>query len=81
MDGSEWGTNNAFSISPNPVNDRLTVITSEELAQISIYNLHGQCVLQTSELDINVAHLPSGVYMLQAVTNEGQSLQNKFIKR
>lgn len=78
---SEWGTNNVFSISPNPVNDILNVTTNEELAQISIYILHGQCVLQTRELNINVAHLPAGVYMLQAVTIKGQSLQSKFIKR
>ena len=73
--------NHHFLVSPNPVNDILTITTNEELAQISIYNLHGQCVLQTRELNINVAHLPAGVYMLQAVTIEGQSLQSKFIKR
>ena len=79
--GSEWGTNNMFSIKPNPVSDILTITSSEELAQIRIYNLHGQCVLQTWDLNINVSHLPSGVYMLRAVTIEGEPLQSKFIKR
>lgn len=79
--GSEWGTNDTFFVSPNPVNDILTITSSEELAQIRIYNLNGQCVLQTEELKINVSHLPSGVYMLRAVTLEGKPLQSKFIKR
>lgn len=70
-----------LSISPNPVREILTVITNEELKFIELYNVNGQCVLQTKELEINVVHLPAGVYILCAMTKEGQLLQSKFIKQ
>lgn len=74
-------SNVSFYITPNPVNDILTIISDKELSEISIYNMNGQCVLQTKELSINVVHLPSGIYMVRAMTDEGQLLQSKFIKR
>lgn len=70
-----------LSISPNPVRETLTVKTNEELKFIELYNINGQRVLQTSELEIEVANLPAGVYMLRAVTTDGQIYQDKFLKQ
>ena len=71
----------SFSIKPNPVCDILIVMTTKKLSHISIFNLNGQRVLQTSELEIEVANLPAGVYMLRAVTTDGQIYQDKFLKQ
>ncbi|MBR1809021.1 MAG: zinc-dependent metalloprotease [Paludibacteraceae bacterium] len=70
-----------FSISPNPVHDILTVSSTETLKNIAIYNLSGQCVLQTKQTEINVSELHDGIYLLRAVTADGEPLQTKFIKQ
>ncbi len=47
---------------------------------ISIFDYSGQCVLQTRDTTIDVSRLPEGIYILQAVTADGQVLQDKFIR-
>ena len=79
--GEEFEQDHTFSINPNPVREILKVMTTESLSQIDIYNVNGQCVLQTKELEIIVSRLPVGVYILRAETTDGQLLQSKFIKQ
>ena len=73
--------NNTFSILPNPVNAILHLQTAEELSQVKIYNLNGQCVLQSAQTDIDVSALPQGMYILRTETTSGTPLQAKFIKQ
>ena len=73
--------NDGFAISPNPVNAILQIQTTEELAQVKIYNLTGQCVMQVVQTDIDVSALPQGMYILRAVTTNSTPLQAKFIKQ
>ena len=70
-----------LSVSPNPVTDILSVRSAETLQMVRIYNLNGQCLLQTAEKEINVSMLPVGLYLLTAQTSSGESLQTKFIKQ
>lgn len=70
-----------LTISPNPVNTILYLQTAEELAQVNIYNLNGQCVLQSAQTDIDVSALPQGMYILRAETTDGNAHQTKFIKQ
>lgn len=77
----EFEQGHTFSINPNPVRDILIVETTESLSQIDIYNVNGQCVLQTKALEISVAHLPVGMYILRAKTKDGRLMQGKFIKQ
>ena len=72
---------NTFSISPNPVRDILNIHISEELSQVKIYNLNGQCVLRANQMDIDVSALPQGMYILRTETTSGAPLQAKFIKQ
>lgn len=70
-----------LSVFPNPVTDILSVRSAETLQMVRIYNLNGQCLLQTAEKEINVSMLPVGLYLLTAHTSSGESLQTKFIKQ
>lgn len=70
-----------FEISPNPVKDILNIHVSEELSHVNIYNLNGQCVMQTAQTDVDVSALPQGMYILRAETTDGTPLQAKFIKQ
>ena len=69
------------TIFPNPVEDVLTIDTSETLEKVCIYNLSGQSVMQTMMTQINVANFPQGMYLLRATTTDGTPLQAKFIKQ
>lgn len=77
---SDLNTPVTFSISPNPVNAILHLQTDEELSQVNIYNLNGQCVLQADQTDIDVSALPQGMYILRACAVDGAALSAKFIK-
>lgn len=57
----------------------LHIQTSDELSQVKIYTLNGQCVLQTSQTDIDVSALPQGMYILHASTTDGMEKQAKFL--
>ena len=70
-----------FAITPNPAHTNLHIQSSGELSQAKIYNLNGQCVLQTNETDIDVSALPQGMYILRAETIDGTVHQAKFIKQ
>ena len=70
-----------LSVSPNPVTDILSVRSAETLQSVWIYNLNGQCLLQTVETEIYVSMLPTGLYLITAQTISGEILQAKFIKQ
>ena len=77
----------ACTLSPNPVDDVLILKTDKSgSVKLIIYNGKGQQVLMSAsswdELSngINVSGLPSGSYLLKAVSAEGVAT-SKFIKR
>lgn len=72
---------NDYTISPNPVNSVLHFQTTEDRVKIKIYDLNGQVVLLTTDVDIDVSALPQGMYILRAETTDGNVHQVKFIKQ
>ncbi|MBU2559004.1 MAG: T9SS type A sorting domain-containing protein [Bacteroidetes bacterium] len=73
---------------PNPVSDviHLHIDNLGEAASVAIYDLAGKMVLEIkqaykagNEININVADLEPGLYLLYVQTR-GQQLKNKFIK-
>jgi sugar lactone lactonase YvrE/PKD repeat protein len=62
-------TNSFQSIFPNPVSNKLTIRSSEELGTISIYNSLGEIVLQlqskNKEEQIDVSKLARGIYTVK----------------
>lgn len=71
---------NKTSVISDFTQDIITIDTEITFSEIRVYNLSGQCVLKTKETTINVSQLPEGIYILQAVTADGQVLQDKFIR-
>ena len=69
----------SFAVFPNPAMDRVTISSSEPIAQTMLYNLNGQLVLQTTETEINISTLSAGVYIAHAQTTTGQLLTAKFV--
>jgi len=73
---------NQFKLYPNPVNDVVNVSYKTEIDSISIYSITGQLVydnvIHTSSAQINVSHLSSGLYILEANV-EGNKVRFKII--
>ena len=70
-----------LSVLPNPIIDILHIHSSEALSSVRIYDLNGQCLLRTTDTEINVSALPAGLYVLTAQTASGDTMQTKFIKQ
>ena len=71
----------AFSLSPNPVQNELTINSDETNLEYIVYNLSGQ-MLNEGQLNISksisVEHLNNGMYLLQLKSGNRKSIQ-KFI--
>ena len=66
----------AFSIYPNPVNDKLYIETEVEIEEVVVYDVYGrQQVIETPShqevMTVEVSNLNSGVYFVMIKTNEG----------
>ncbi|MFK7785711.1 MAG: T9SS type A sorting domain-containing protein [Crocinitomicaceae bacterium] len=73
-----------WSVSPNPANDFLTVISDQPIDQIKIIDLSGRTVEivqseHTFEQEISLVSLRKGSYILE-LTSEGVTQTKKFIR-
>ncbi|MDD2550218.1 MAG: Ig-like domain-containing protein [Bacteroidales bacterium] len=79
-----WGESiNAY---PNPFTSTLYVDNVENASRVTIINLIGQQVMSvnltnTNRAEISTSNLPSGVYLVTIVNNQGQKAVRKMIKR
>ncbi len=75
----------AFSLFPNPASDKLNIEISGSIGEksLSVYNIQGQLMWQQTarqeKLEIDIARLSKGLYLLKLITTEG-SVVKKFIK-
>jgi hypothetical protein len=74
-------SDNQLTISPNPVNDVISLNVSVESAQI--IDLTGRTVANFAQgsNEANVSALLSGSYILKAITTEGKVITKQFIKK
>lgn len=79
--------NNALSLYPNPVTDKLylTANENEAIQQIIIYNVIGKQVLN-SEMNantktINVSNLDNGIYIVKMISKKGEAYSQSFVKK
>jgi len=83
-DVEEHPTEQAFAtIHPNPTTG-LVIITGKALKQAEVLNTLGQCVATTQgqgeTLQINIANLPTGVYFVRVMDEEGRKCIRKVVK-
>lgn len=76
-----------MKVSPNPVSTMLRVENFKDVDRIEVFNAYGQRVMSVNtnldlKVDVNVADLPPGVYMLAGYNPRGLLLGNaKFVKQ
>ena len=75
---------NVYSIYPNPTNSNIT-ICGEEINMVEVYNLCGQKVMtieaNSSNVNVNMSTLTTGVYMVKIVDGNGNATVNKVVKK
>jgi hypothetical protein len=68
-----------FTISPNPVSEILKIETTEKLDSIKIINMLGMEILKTTDAELNISHLPTGLYFVK-ISAGNKSAVKKIIK-
>ncbi|MDR2971067.1 MAG: T9SS type A sorting domain-containing protein [Bacteroidales bacterium] len=82
--GIETVTSYELQVYPNPTSGELKIATSEcPISDIQIYDVVGKLVGQSkigqSEIEMNISHLPVGIYFLRIQTENGV-ITRKIIK-
>lgn len=74
-------TDAVVSVYPNPVNDVLSIRTTERMTEQKIYDIKGQLVMdnKTPSEQINISKLSAGIYVLELNLN-GPLSRTKFVK-
>ncbi len=72
-----------FKVYPNPVGNELRFTANTSIVSIEIYSIEGKLVLKAMNPSsgISVAILPSGLYTIKAITNSGNIITQKIIKK
>ena len=69
-----------INVYPNPVQDFLYIVNTEDLKSTKICNTLGQLVIETKEEKIDFSNLARGIYFLQINTHKGL-ISKKIIKQ
>lgn len=80
---AETQAGDSLGIYPNPASSTVR-IEVEGFKKLKIYNLKGQTVKKVSvkgqsEVEVDIAKLPSGTYMVEAIDYEGNTKIGKFV--
>lgn len=68
------------SVYPNPTNNILNIVSSEEVANVSVVTMDGKVVANSTSTKVDVANLVSGVYIYQVNTAAGNVSRGTFMK-
>ena len=60
-----------LNIYPNPANEFIHVETNCELQRIDVYDVTGKLMISSTETEINVSDLESGIYFVNILTDKG----------
>ncbi len=74
--------NEGITVYPNPANNRIQVTSgSHKIILISIYDMLGKEMINTTEKEIDVSNLQVGIYFMQVKTSEGIFTKKVIIQR
>lgn len=71
-----------LTIKPNPFANAITLQTNQNLISVKLYSLTGELVLEagTGIYQIDLSHLPNGIYLCEAQTENGDISRQKIVK-
>jgi len=68
-----------FKIYPNPAQDKITVTTSQQNINITIYTITGEKIIETTSKTINTSNFAKGCYIIEIKNENGFSRREKLI--
>lgn len=69
-----------FNVYPNPTTNFITIESTQNIKQVSVYTILGQEVIKSNEKTIDVSHLENGMYLIKIVLESGKVNTKQFIK-
>lgn len=70
---------NDVTVYPTIAESQVSVISEDEIAMISVYDLSGNCMLRTTNTNFSVQSFSDGVYVVYVLTAAGQTKVCKFV--
>lgn len=70
-----------IAIYPNPVSSVVHIDAPSPIKRISIFNVSGARLLESTAKQVNLEALPKGTYLIQVILTDGSSFQQKLIKK
>ena len=71
----------SLTIYPNPTNGRITIESSLENLNVSIMDMLGRVIYESSKTEVDMSHLDKGIYLLQLSQNGKFVGMEKIIKQ
>jgi hypothetical protein len=71
----------SFNLYPNPANSLLNIDIASEIKNVEIYSLLGQKMFSSTQKQLNISNLASGIYMLKVQDVNGTIATQKFVKK
>ena len=69
------------AVYPNPAQDFIIIRTNDDSQRIDIYDVTGKLMISSTETEINVSELKSGMYFVNILTNNGLITKKLTIAR
>lgn len=69
-----------LSVYPNPAFENINLVTEIDPKKIEIYDQYARFVEAYKEKEINVSHLPSGIYYMKITDENGRIANSRFMK-
>ncbi|MBL0329963.1 MAG: T9SS type A sorting domain-containing protein [Bacteroidetes bacterium] len=78
----ETSENTVIQVYPNPSNDIVHIIASENIASFAIYNMLGELVFTSTSDQNNIQFNPisKGIYLIKAFTQDGNVSSTRFVR-
>jgi hypothetical protein len=75
--------NVGISVYPNPFVNYITIVTSEPMLKIEIYDMNGRCHLirTTGEKQLGLQLLENGIYFIKISSANGDLLKSQLIEK
>lgn len=72
-----------FFVYPNPVSDRINIrnLNSQNISKMRLLTLQGSVLMKTENNYLNTAQLPTGMYLLEIIAENGAKQIEKIIKK
>jgi len=68
-----------FKIYPNPAQDKITISTSQQNINITIFTITGKKIIETTSKTINTSNFVKGCYIIEIRNKNGFSTRKKLI--